>query len=178
MRSPTARATSSTGSAAAKATRIESSPGSTSSAWPRSADAGVRADRHQFACAGNCLASSSREGDGPRGNHLPPFHVSRMMPRYFFHIFESGHSTRDDAGIDLDSHREVQAQAMRVLPEIAVEEVPRDGDHQAFMVHVTDEFGQPVYMATLTFAGVWLHQTPSGDHPTPGQRGGSTPPQS
>ena len=78
------------------------------------------------------------------------------MPRYFFHLFENGSRTEDDTGGEFDSEEEVQLEAMRVLPEIAREEVPRDGDRQAFTVLVTNEAGHPVYTATLTFAGLWL----------------------
>ena len=81
------------------------------------------------------------------------------MPRYFFHIFENGESTPDDTGLELDTDQEVQLEAMRVLPEIARETVPADGDRQAFTVLVTDETGRPVYTATLTFAGLWLQST-------------------
>jgi hypothetical protein len=78
------------------------------------------------------------------------------MPRYFFHIFENGETTLDDTGLEFDTDEQVQFEAMRVLPEIARDEVPADGDRQAFTVLATDEAGHPVYTATLTFAGLWL----------------------
>ena len=50
----------------------------------------------------------------------------------------------------------VRLQAMRILPEIAKDEVPADGDRQTFTVMVTDEDGKPVYSAALNFTGMWL----------------------
>jgi hypothetical protein len=80
------------------------------------------------------------------------------MARYFFHILGDGPDTRDNQGVELASLNHVRREAMRVLPEIARDEVPRDGDHQSFTVLVTDERDHPVYTATLTFAGIWLNQ--------------------
>ncbi|MCO6050624.1 hypothetical protein NGM99_12605 [Mesorhizobium sp. RP14(2022)] len=78
------------------------------------------------------------------------------MPLYFFDTFENGTHIVDDHGHDCVSHEEVRLEAMRVLPSIAREEIPKDGDRQAFTVLVKDEAGAPVYSATLTFAGLWL----------------------
>lgn len=78
------------------------------------------------------------------------------MPRYFFHIFENGETRRDDSGVEIDDDSRLRHEAMRVLPEIARDAVPQDGDRQAFTVLVADEAGLPVYTATLTFDGLWL----------------------
>ena len=80
----------------------------------------------------------------------------RRMPRYFFHIHQNGELSKDDEGTDLNNFESVRMEAMRVIPEIARHEVPRDGDRQAYTVLVTDEDGVSVYSATLTFAGLWL----------------------
>ena len=77
------------------------------------------------------------------------------MPWYFFHIHQNGELSKDDEGTTLDNFESVQMGAMRVIPEIAWHEVPRDEDRQAYTVLVTDEDGVPVYSATLTFAGLW-----------------------
>lgn len=45
---------------------------------------------------------------------------------------------------------------MRRLPAIAKDEVPKDGDRQAFLVLARDESGKAVYSAALTFAGLRL----------------------
>ncbi|MGU3668434.1 DUF6894 family protein [Methylobacterium sp. A49B] len=77
------------------------------------------------------------------------------MPRYFFDIHDGG-PTRDDTGtecLDLDT---VRQHAMRVLPDIAREDIPKDGDRRTFTVLVTDDDGHSVYSATLNFTGQWL----------------------
>ncbi|MBB3903984.1 hypothetical protein GGR33_003498 [Methylobacterium brachythecii] len=45
---------------------------------------------------------------------------------------------------------------MHSLPEIARDEIPKDGDQQAYTVLVRDEHNLTVYTATLTFAGLWV----------------------
>lgn len=79
------------------------------------------------------------------------------MPRYFFDI-HNGDPTRDDTGtecLDLDT---VRLKAIRTLPDIAREEIPKDGDRRTFTVLVTGEDGRPVYSATLNFTGLWLQR--------------------
>src|SRR4051794_33610716 len=61
------------------------------------------------------------------------------MPRYFFHIFTNGTLNRDERGTELNTYAQVELEAMRVLPEIAKDEVPLDGNHQTFTALVTDE---------------------------------------
>ncbi len=68
------------------------------------------------------------------------------------------HATHDDAGTELESLEEVRREAMVSLPAIAKDEVPRDGDRQAYTVLVTNEDRKPVYSATLSFAGLWLNR--------------------
>lgn len=78
------------------------------------------------------------------------------MARYFFDIHDGAHLQRDDDGIDCESLQAATVQAKRLLPAIAVEEVPRDGDRRNLTVLVTDEDGQAVYSASLSFVGTWL----------------------
>lgn len=84
------------------------------------------------------------------------------MPRYFFDTFSNGHRTPDDIGAEFDTLDKMRLEAMSVLPAIAKDEVAQDGDSQAFTVLVKDEDQEPVYSATLTFAGLWLRP----DHDT------------
>ena len=84
------------------------------------------------------------------------------MPRYFFDHHDNGKRLHDDEGIEFDTPDQVRLEAMRVLPAIAKDEVPKDGDRQAYTVIVKDEAGRPVYSATLTFAGLWLEQDENG----------------
>lgn len=77
------------------------------------------------------------------------------MPRYYFDIHDSG-SQRDDEGTECADLDAVRMQAVRTLPDIAREEIPKDGDRRTFTVLVTDEEGHPVYSATLNYTGLWL----------------------
>ncbi len=78
------------------------------------------------------------------------------MPRYFFDIHANGNCTLDEVGTECASPDGARMAAMETLPAIAKDEVSADGDRQAYTVMVKDEVGQPVYSATLTFAGLWL----------------------
>jgi glycine/D-amino acid oxidase-like deaminating enzyme len=77
------------------------------------------------------------------------------MPRYFFDTHDGG-TVKDDTGTEFPDLDAVRKEAMRLLPDIARDEVPRDGDHRTFVVLVTDEDGRPVYSATLSYTGLWL----------------------
>lgn len=77
------------------------------------------------------------------------------MPRYYFDIHD-GVSQRDDTGTECDDLDAVRMEAIRTLPDVARDEIPKDGDRRTFTVLVTDENGHPVYSATLNFTGLWL----------------------
>lgn len=77
------------------------------------------------------------------------------MPRYFFDIHD-GRTVRDYEGTGYPGPHEAAQHAKRLLPEIAVHEVPANGEHQALTVLVTDDEGHPVYSAALTYIGIWL----------------------
>lgn len=77
------------------------------------------------------------------------------MPRYFFDIHD-GITLRDEEGIELSGPEQAAQHAKKVLPEIVAHEVPKDGEHQAFSVLVTDEDGHPIYSAAVTYTGTWL----------------------
>ncbi|WP_336489798.1 DUF6894 family protein [Methylobacterium nigriterrae] len=77
------------------------------------------------------------------------------MPRYFFDIQDGG-PRYDDQGTECATLEDVRKAAMRVLPDIAREQVPQDGDRRTFTVVARDESGNAVYTATLSFAGIWL----------------------
>lgn len=85
------------------------------------------------------------------------------MPRYFFDIHDGSSLVRDSSGTSCEGREGVRQQAMRALPAIAHDEIPRDGDRQAFTALVRDENGFTVYTATLTFAGLWVGDTPIPD---------------
>ena len=75
------------------------------------------------------------------------------MPRYFFDIHD-GTFLLDDIGIDCANLDAVRREAKRVLPEIAREILPEDGDHHTMTVRVRDEQFETVYTATLMFNGL------------------------
>lgn len=77
------------------------------------------------------------------------------MPRYFFDIHD-GRIQRDDEGTVCADLQAAAVAAKRLLPEIAMSEVPKDGERQNYTVLVTDEEGHPVYSAALSFVGMWL----------------------
>ena len=79
------------------------------------------------------------------------------MPHYFFDIHDGG-STRDDTGTECADDEAARKQAIRTLPDIARDEIPKDGDRRAFMVLVSDEAKRPIFSATLSYAGVWLNR--------------------
>lgn len=78
------------------------------------------------------------------------------MPLYYFDTIENGRHIEDDDGTRCASLEDVRMEAMKALPSIAKESIPKDGDRQAYTVLVRDHDGQSVYSATLTYAGLWL----------------------
>lgn len=77
------------------------------------------------------------------------------MPRYFFDIHD-GRVERDDLGHECADLKAAAEHAKRILPDTAADEVPKDGERQAFTVLVSDEEGHPVYLGSLTYTGLWL----------------------
>jgi hypothetical protein len=77
------------------------------------------------------------------------------VPRYFFDVHD-GAFQRDDEGTECANIEEVRRVAKRLLPDIARDGIPLDGDRHIYTVLVTSEDGQPVYSAALSFAGIWL----------------------
>lgn len=78
------------------------------------------------------------------------------MPRYFFDLHDGDEVQRDDTGTEFSSLDEVRREAMRLLPNIAREEIPEHSNCRSFVVLVTDEDERPVYSATLSYTGLWL----------------------
>lgn len=77
------------------------------------------------------------------------------MPRYFFDI-DDGCNARDDVGTVCADPEAAALEARRILPAIAVSEIPKQGDRKNIAVLVTDEENRAVYSATLSFVGTWL----------------------
>ncbi len=84
------------------------------------------------------------------------------MPRYFFDIHDGRVFVRDSVGTECSGPEQIRQEAAQTLPLIAQATIPADGDQQAITVLVRDEQNLTVYTATLTFAGLWM-----GDSPIP-----------
>ena len=82
------------------------------------------------------------------------------MARYFFDIHDGRSFIRDSEGTDCATPDALKDEAMNVLPMVARDVIPTDGDKQAFTVLVRDENNVTVYTATLTFAGLWMGNVP------------------
>lgn len=77
------------------------------------------------------------------------------MARYFFDVHDDI-PRRDDEGSECATREDVRLKAMRLLPNIARDEVGTDDGRHTYTVLVTAEDGSPVYSATLSIAGLWL----------------------
>ncbi|GEP07968.1 DUF6894 family protein [Methylobacterium oxalidis] len=53
------------------------------------------------------------------------------MPRHFFDVHIDRKVTRDDTGTEFATLEEVRKAAQRLLPDVAHDEIPEDGDRQA-----------------------------------------------
>jgi hypothetical protein len=77
------------------------------------------------------------------------------MPRFFFDL-NNGEWDRDELGSEFADLDQAIAQTKRTLPAIALDELPRDRDYHTVTIQITDENRQPVYTATLTYAGLLM----------------------
>lgn len=72
------------------------------------------------------------------------------MPLCFFDI-NDGKFTLDEEGTECADLEAVRREAKRVLPAIAKEVLPKDGDNQNLIVRARDERHETVYTATLIY---------------------------
>ena len=82
------------------------------------------------------------------------------MTRYFFDIHDGRSFVRDPEGTECANPDDLIVEAMNVLPLVAKDVIPTDGDRQAFTLSVRDENNVTVYTATMTFAGLWMGDVP------------------
>ena len=80
------------------------------------------------------------------------------MARYFFDVHDDERIQSDDDGQEFASDEAACLEARRLLPDIARDELVKDGDKRTYAVLVTDESGHPIYSATLTYTGIWLQR--------------------
>ena len=78
------------------------------------------------------------------------------MPLYYFDVHDAGAMQRDETGTDFAIAEEVIKAARGFLPDVAREEIPKNGDCRHFVVLVRDQHGNPFYSATLAFTGLRL----------------------
>lgn len=74
------------------------------------------------------------------------------MPRFYFDLHD-GVKTIDNEGVECRDVEHAQILAKRMLPEIALDEVPRDGDAKSYSVSVRNQQDEVVYTASLDFRG-------------------------
>ncbi|GEP09015.1 DUF6894 family protein [Methylobacterium gnaphalii] len=78
------------------------------------------------------------------------------MPRYYFDVYDGQKLFRDEEGGVFDDRAAMRAEAMKVLPDIARDGIPQDGDRQSFTVRVRNERNLTIYTGTILFSGLWL----------------------
>jgi hypothetical protein len=75
------------------------------------------------------------------------------MSLYFFDIHD-GTFTLDDDGTECADMDCVRSESKRVLPAIAVDVLPKNGDHHVLTVRVRNEQNDTDYTATLMYNGL------------------------
>ncbi len=91
---------------------------------------------------------------------LPPARKRRAilvrMALYYFDIHDGEHDTRDEEGSEFAELDAVRREAIRILPDIAREVMPNDGDRRDVIVDVRNGTGMVIYTATLSLIGRWM----------------------
>ena len=78
------------------------------------------------------------------------------MPRYFFDVHDGDRPTKDEEGQELPDLPSVRKTVLSLLPDIAREVMPDDGDRHDVILDVHDATGMVIYTATLSLIGRWL----------------------
>lgn len=74
------------------------------------------------------------------------------MALYYFDIHD-GTFRLDEHGVECADFDAVRREAKAVMPEIARDILPKDGDQHTLTVRVRNERHETVYTATLMFSG-------------------------
>ena len=77
------------------------------------------------------------------------------MARYFFYLMNGDGLTADSSGLDISDRDELYRQAVNMVSDIAVDEIPT-GDREAFTIKVRDGEGHYVFEASLSLRTAWL----------------------
>ncbi|ESR25282.1 DUF6894 family protein [Lutibaculum baratangense] len=72
------------------------------------------------------------------------------MPRYYFNIDDGRRLLRDEDGTEFATEEAMRADASRLLPEIARDEIRGEGTRELSLA-VRDEAGRDVFAARLAF---------------------------
>ncbi len=73
------------------------------------------------------------------------------MPRFFFDTMTDRVLVRDQIGTELPSWEAARQEAIKMLPDIARDEIPHDGNRREIIADVRDETGRVVFTAQLSF---------------------------
>ncbi|WP_233385091.1 DUF6894 family protein [Methylobacterium sp. C25] len=75
------------------------------------------------------------------------------MSRYCFDIHDDHSLIRDDVGDECADAKVIRQMAMETLPQIARDEIPKDGDQQAYTVLVRNERNLTLYSGATVLIG-------------------------
>ena len=73
------------------------------------------------------------------------------MPRYFFDLYDDI-VVHDDTGADLPDLTAAQAEAARILTDVARDLLPGNGLGKAIRVHIRDALGEVAARASLNYS--------------------------
>ena len=74
------------------------------------------------------------------------------MPRYFFDVHD-GVDLLDLEGTECPDLTYVKSEAKKLLPQIALDELYRQGERKQYALSVRDEQGLVIYTASLIYTG-------------------------
>ena len=74
------------------------------------------------------------------------------MPLFYFDTITDQHRVRDQEGLELPDWEAARKEAIKVLPDIARDELPNNGNRRDIIADVRDETGRIVFTAHLSFA--------------------------
>jgi len=77
------------------------------------------------------------------------------MSRYFFDTYDGEQHLRDEEGTEFPSTRKACDEAIRILPELALD-LQLQGDRWDFVSTVRDESGRSIFRAMLSLRAEWL----------------------
>jgi len=98
--------------------------------------------------------NASSEGTTIQGGDLQSDLLGGSMNRYFFDVYNSDGPVLDDDGQFLESRDRARAEALRILHDIARDEMP-DRDLVKLTVKVRGDGGAQMFEASLILTSGW-----------------------